>query len=110
VIQNLIPNNPHHLETLLTPHGVHDHVPMDPNKVLAVQNTVLVLACGVDHLDGKVMVAVADDFAESVFDSWVVGVDEVPVDVLDCERGFACGRGCFVRGRCFAQGWWLGNW
>jgi hypothetical protein len=63
---------------------------MDADKVLAVQDTVLVLAGGVDHLDGEIMVAVADDFAESVFDSWVVGVDKVPVDVLDCERGFAC--------------------
>ena len=39
------------------------------------------------------MVAVADDLAESVFDGRVVGVDEVPVDVLHCEGGFACARG-----------------
>lgn len=90
MIQNLIPNNPHHLETLLAADRVHDHVPMDADEVLAVQDAVLVLPGGIDHLDGEVMVAVADDFAESVFDRRVVGVDEVSVDVLDCEGGFAC--------------------
>jgi hypothetical protein len=60
--------------------------------VLGVEDAVLVLAGGVDHLDGKVMVAVADDLAESVFDGRVVRVDEVPVDILHCEGGFACAR------------------
>jgi hypothetical protein len=113
VIQNLIPNNPHHLETLLAPHGVHDHIPMNSDKMLAVENAVLVLPRGVDHLDGEVVVAVADHFAESVFDRRVVGVDEVPVDVLDCEGGFACWGEVLVLGRgrrvlCFAlrrAGW-----
>ena len=65
---------------------------MNANKVLGIQNAVLVLAGGVDHLDGKVVVAVADDLAESVFDGRVVRVDEVPVDVLHCEGGLACAR------------------
>jgi hypothetical protein len=112
VIENLIPNNPDHLETLLAADRVHNHVPMNANKMLAVENTVLVLAGGVDHLDGEVMVAVADHFAESVFDRRVVGVDEVPVDVLHCEGGFACDWGELLvlgegwrRVLCFAQGW-----
>ena len=62
---------------------------MNADKVLGVEDAVLVLAGGVDHLDGEVVVAVADDLAESVFDGRVVRVDKVAVDVLDCERGFA---------------------
>lgn len=93
VIQDLIPNNAHHLEALLAADRIHNHVAMNANKVLGVEDAVLVLAGGVDHLDGKVMVAVADDLAESVFDGRVVRVDEVPVDVLHCEGGFACCEG-----------------
>jgi hypothetical protein len=92
VIQDLIPNNAHHLETLLAADRVHNHVAMNANKVLGVENAVFILAGGVDHLDGKVMVAVADNFAESVFDGRVVRVDKVAVDVLHCEGRLACAR------------------
>lgn len=90
VIQNLVSNNAHHLETLLAANRVDNHVAMNADEVFGVENAVLVLAGGVDHLDGKVMLAVADDFAESVLDSRVVGVDKVAVNVLHCEGGFAC--------------------
>jgi hypothetical protein len=92
VVQNLVSYDAHHLEALLAADRVDDHVAMNANEVLGVKNAVLVLAGGIDHLDGKVMVAVADDFAESVFDGRVVRVDKVPVDVLYCEGGFACAR------------------
>lgn len=62
---------------------------MYSNEVLAVQDGVLVLSRGVDDLDAEVLVAVADYFAEGVFDGGVVGVYEVAVDELDCEGGFA---------------------
>jgi hypothetical protein len=55
------------------------------------------------------MVAVADDLAESVFDGRVVRVDEVPVDILHCEGGFACARNCVVSteegGHLLGAGW-----
>lgn len=92
VVQDLVSDDAHHLETLLAADRVDDHVAVDANEVLGVENAVFVLAGGVDHLDGKVMVAVADDFAESVFDGRVVRVDKVAVDVLHCEGGFACAR------------------
>jgi len=63
---------------------------MNADEVLAVEDAVLVLPGGVDDLYGEVMVSVADDLAEGVFDGWVVGVYEVAVDVLDCEGAFAC--------------------
>jgi hypothetical protein len=89
MIQYLVPYNPTHLETLLTRDRVHNHVPMDADKVLAVQDRVLVLARSINDLDGEVVVFMADDFGEGVFDGGVVGVDEVAVDELDCEGGFA---------------------
>lgn len=84
MIQDLIPNNPTHLKALLAPYTVHNHVPMDPNEVLAVQDAVLVLARRVDDLYAEVVVAVPDHFAECVLDRGVIGVDEVAVDVLYC--------------------------
>ena len=82
MIQDLIPYNPAHLETLLAPDRVHDHVPMYANEMLAVQDGVLVLARRIDDLSSKVLIPVAYDFAEGVLDGWVVGVDKVAVDVL----------------------------
>ena len=92
VVQDLVSDDAHHLEALLAADRVDDHVAVDANEVLGVEDAVFVLAGGVDHLDGKVMVAVADDLAESVLDGRVVGVDKVAVDVLHCEGGFACAR------------------
>ena len=90
VVQDLVSDDAHHLEALLAADRVDDHVAVDADEVLGVENAVLVLAGGVDHLDGKVMVAVADDLAESVFDRRVIRVNKVPVNILDCEGGFAC--------------------
>ena len=92
MIQYLIPDNPTHLETLLARDGIHNHIPMYPDEVLAVQYRVLVLSRCIDDLDREIVVAVADHFGEGVFDCWVVGVHEVAVDVLDCEGGFAWER------------------
>ena len=106
MVQDLISDDAHHLEALLAADRVDDHVAVDTNEVLRVENAVFILASGVDHLDGKVMVAVADDLAESVFDGRVVGVDKVAVDVLHCERGFACARVVLLGGGYFC---WLGD-
>ena len=106
MIQDLISDDAHHLEALLAANRVDDHVAVDANEVLGVEDAVFILAGGVDHLDGKVMVAVADDLAESVLDGRVVGVDKVAVDVLHCEGGFACARVVFVRRRVPFAGCW----
>lgn len=92
MVQDLISDDAHHLEALLAADRIYNHVAVDADKVLGVENAVFVLAGGVDHLDGKVMVAVADDLAESVFDGRVVRVHEVAIDILHCEGGFACVR------------------
>lgn len=94
MIQDLIPDYPTHFEALLGGDGVHDHIAVDADEVFAVEDGVFVLARGVDDFGREVGGAVADDFGEGVFDGGVVGVDEVAVDILDCERGFAWGSVC----------------
>lgn len=101
MVQDLVSDDAYHLETLLAAHRVDDHVAMNANEVLGVENAVLVLACCVDHLNGKVMVTVADDLAERVLDSRVVRVDEVTVDILDREGGFAWKRSRLLEERLF---------
>ena len=43
MIQNFIPQYPHHIERLLGSHRIDQHVPVDSNKVLAIQYTILIL-------------------------------------------------------------------
>jgi hypothetical protein len=45
VIQNLVANDSHHLKTLLAANAVDNHVTVDTNEVLAVENSVFVLWC-----------------------------------------------------------------
>lgn len=89
MIQNLLPYDPHHLEALLGRYRVDDHVAMYPNEVLAVEYSVLILSSSIDDLHGEVLISIANDFAESVFDCRVVRIDEVSVDVLDREGALA---------------------
>lgn len=63
---------------------------MDANEVLAIKDGVFILTSGIDDLDGEILVAIADDLTEGVFDGRVIGVDEVAIDVLYGKRGFAC--------------------
>lgn len=90
MIEDLVPDNPHHFETLLARDRVDNHVPVNSNKVLVVENCVFVLASSVDDLHGKVLVPIPDDFAEGVLDGGVVGVDKVAIDILDRQRALAC--------------------
>lgn len=45
MIQNLVANDSHHLETLLAADAVDNHVSVNPNEVLAVEDSVFVLWC-----------------------------------------------------------------
>lgn len=89
MIQDLIPYDADHFKTLLRSDGIDNHVTMDSDKVLAVQDGVLILAGGIDDLHTKFLVPMLDDFAERVLDGGVVGIDKVAVDILDGEGGFA---------------------
>jgi hypothetical protein len=43
VIQNLVTDDSHHLEALLAANAVDNHVSVDADKMLAVQDSVFVL-------------------------------------------------------------------
>ncbi len=66
---------------------------MDADEVLRVEDAVLVLAGRVDDLGRVLLALVSDLLAEGVLDGRVVALDEVAVDVADCEGGFACKGG-----------------
>lgn len=89
MIQDLIPYDADHFKTLLRSDGIDNHVAMDSDKVLAVQDGVLILAGSIDDLHTEFLVPMLDDFAERVLDGGVVGIDKVAVDILDGEGGFA---------------------
>ena len=92
MIQDLIPNDPTHLEALLAGDRVDDHVAVDADEVFAVEDGVLVLPGRVDDLHAEVLVTVAHDFGEGVFDGWVVRLHEVAVHVLHGQGRFAYTR------------------
>jgi hypothetical protein len=89
VIQNLIPNDAAHLKALLARNRVYDHIAMYSYEMLAVENSVLVLARSIYNLYCEVLVLISDNFAKGVLDGRVVGVDKVAVNELDCERTLA---------------------
>lgn len=43
MVQNLVPDDAHHLEALLASHRIDQHVAMDPNEVFGVEYAVLIL-------------------------------------------------------------------
>jgi hypothetical protein len=89
VVQDLVPDDLHHLKRLQRRHAVDEHVAVDADEVLRVEDAVLVLAGRVDNLGRKLLPLVADLLAEGVLDGRVVALDKVPVDVADGEGGFA---------------------
>lgn len=97
VVEYLITNDLDHLVRLFGSDGIDEDVAMDADKVLRVQDAILVLAGGVDDLGGIFLALVADLLAECVLDGRVVALDKVSLDVTDRQRGFACGM--LVRGR-----------
>lgn len=89
VVEDLVAHDLHHLERGHGGDAVDEHVAMDADKVLAVQDGVLVLAGRVDDLGEVVLVLVADGLGEGVFDRGVVAIYKVPVDELHGQGGFA---------------------
>lgn len=92
MIENLVSYDSDHLEALLACNGVDNHVAMDADEMLAVENAVFVLASSVDDLGSEFLIVVFDDAGEGVLDCRVVGLDEDAVDEADSERGLACSR------------------
>ena len=89
VVENLVPDHLDHLERGQRRDAVDQHVAVDADKVLAIQNTVFILAGRVDNLGRVVLPLVADLLAKRVLDGRVVALDKVPVDVAHREGRFA---------------------
>jgi len=97
VVQDLVADDLDHLKRLLRRDAVDEHVAVDADEVLRVEDAVLVLPGRVDDLGRVLLALVADLLAEGVLNGRVVALDEVAVDVADREGGFACaGRGGVV--------------
>lgn len=47
MIQNLVTDDSHHFEALLAANAVDNHVSMNANEVLAIQNGVFILWCSI---------------------------------------------------------------
>lgn len=62
---------------------------MDSDEVLRVQNAVLILARGVDDLEGVVLVPNLDLFTKGILDGGIVALDKMVIDISNGERGFA---------------------
>ena len=90
VVEDLVADHLDHLEGLQRGDAVDEHVAVDADKVLRVEDAVLVLAGRVDDFRRIVLPLVPDLFAEGVLDGRVVALDKVPVDVAHGEGGFAC--------------------
>jgi len=89
MIENLVANHLHHLKRLQRGHRVDQHVAMDADKMLAIQNTVFILAGCVDNFCREVLSLVANLLAERIFNCRIVALDEVSVDIAYCQRRFA---------------------
>lgn len=86
MVQNFVSNDLYHFECWERGHGVHKHVPVDPNEMLRIQDTVFILACCVDNFCLKLMAIILNRLTEGVFDRRIVAVNEVAVDELNCKR------------------------
>jgi len=118
VIQNLISDNLNHLKRLRGSNRVNQHIPMNANEVLRVQNRIFILRpispnphqdikyhvisprggkrrisahlpSGINDLSGVVLTLKLDNFAEGVLDRGGVALYKVPVYELHREGGFS---------------------
>ena len=88
MVEDLVADHADHIEGVSAANGVDEHVAVDADEVLVVEDGVFVLAGRVDDFHRVVMVLVVDNLAERVFDGRVVGVDKVTVDILDRKGAF----------------------
>jgi hypothetical protein len=92
VVEDLVADDLDHVERRHGPDRVHEHVSVDPDEVLRVQDAVLVLPGRVDNLRQVVLPFVPDRLGEGVLDGRIVALDEATVDELDRERRLACAQ------------------
>lgn len=85
MIKDFVPDRLHHFKRRKRRYRVHQDVTMDSNKMLGVQDAVLVLSGRIDNLSQVVLSLKPDILAEGVLDGRVVAVDKVAVHKPDRE-------------------------
>lgn len=90
MVEDLVADDGDHLKGLSGGDRVDDHVAMDTDEVLRVEDAVLVLARRVDDLGHVVLALVLDGAVEGVLDRRVVVLDKGALDEADGQRRFAC--------------------
>lgn len=89
VVKDLLADNRYHLKRLLRRDRVHQHVAVDADEVLGVQDGVFILAGRIDNLQRVVLVLNLHFLAKRVLDGGVIALDEVVIDVAHGQRRLA---------------------
>lgn len=83
VVQNLVSDYLHHFEGCQGRHGVHEHVAVNADEVLGVQDAVLILAGSIDDFGQVILSLVSYRLAKCVLDRRVITVHKMSIDELD---------------------------
>ena len=86
MVENFVADDLDHLESRKGGDGIDEHVAVDADEVLRVEDAVLILPCRVNDLEGVVLVLDLDLLAEGVLNGGVVALHEVVVDVAHRQR------------------------
>lgn len=90
MVEDLVTDDGYHLKGLSGGDRVDDHVAMDADEMLRVEDAVFILASRVDDLGHVVLALVLDGAVEGVLDRRVVVLDKGALDEADGQRRFAC--------------------
>lgn len=88
-VQDLVVENSDEIERGLGSHRVDQHVAMNADRILSMEDGVLVLSRGVQNLGIVFLALVLDDLVEGVFDGGVVRIYEMVLNISYGYRGFA---------------------
>lgn len=86
MVEDFVANYLDHFEGGLARYRVYEHIAVNPNRVLGIQNGVFVLASGVNNFRGVFLVFVLDGLAEGVFDRGIVALHKVRLHKLHGQR------------------------
>ena len=89
VIENLVVYGLDHLKAVARGNAVDQDVAVDADRVLGIEDRVLILTSSVDNVAVVFLSLVGDGLAENVLNGRVVRVDKRVLDVADDQRGFA---------------------
>lgn len=121
MVEDLVPDGPHHLKGGSRRDRVNQHVAMNADKMFGVHNAVIILSASrewcqsgkflreaalevsergygfvgaylpgrIHDLGREVLALIFDDATKGILNGWIITINEVAVDELDRQRGFA---------------------